>query len=124
MGQSMATREDQLVTIPEPPEDLADRLRRAMTEGERLEWTRRNAGYTQGQVAAAIGVSNSRMNRWETKTWDEKKNQPTASELVALRDFYGMDVEWILWVMGQRDTPPYLRGSDASPSADGQLALV
>jgi transcriptional regulator with XRE-family HTH domain len=114
MSSDMKTEDD--VTV------LYDRTRETM--GERLRWLRsRNARINRKKdwslraIEAQTGITKTRLSQLELDDVEFVRQ----SEIVQLARLYRVSSDYIL---GLKATPPYLRGSGASPSADGQLALV
>ena len=57
----------------------------------RLKELRLEGGFTQGEVAKAIGTSQRNIGRWENG-----ENEPTASFLIALADFFKVSIDYLL----------------------------
>lgn len=62
-----------------------------MTIGEKLRYLRESHDLTQPQVAEKIEVSNGMISLWEND-----KNEPKATYLSKLADFYECQVDYIL----------------------------
>lgn len=59
--------------------------------GEKIKRLRRDKKVSQEALAAAIGVSNNTVSRWENNAI-----QPTAKNLVAIAQFFGISTEYFL----------------------------
>lgn len=57
----------------------------------RIKELRLESGLTQSQVAKAINTSQRNIGRWENG-----ENEPTASFLVALADFFNVSIDYLL----------------------------
>ncbi len=58
---------------------------------EKIKAARKNAGYTQQQVADATGIPRATISRLESGT-----RQPELENLGKLIDFYEVSADWIL----------------------------
>lgn len=63
------------------------------TMGERIQQLRKNAGFTQAELAKKIGISHTQMARYEIKNI-----YPPADALKALADVFGTTIDFL--VMG------------------------
>jgi transcriptional regulator with XRE-family HTH domain len=93
------------------PSDLRGTLppMRTMVRGERLAWARERAGYDQVDVAKAIGVSESSVQRWEKCDINARGTWPNGSQLLRLADLLGVSPRWLEW------------GEGAGPAAKAQI---
>ncbi len=99
-----------------------------MTEfGNRLKQARKDAGLTQKQAAARVGMSQSTLSGLETG------EQPTSTFLPQLADLYGVSLRWLISGAGSReaDTKPLPISTDIealinnySRASEGQKELV
>lgn len=63
--------------------------------GKRLETLRKNKGFSQGEAAAEIGISQQNLSRYESAAVE-----PPAGALLAMAIFYAVSVDYLL--TGQR----------------------
>lgn len=59
--------------------------------GARLQELRKERGLNQKDFAKAIGYSQSQISQWETGV-----NEPTASALIKIADFFDVSVDYLL----------------------------
>src|SRR3546814_10872064 len=71
------------------PDTLAESL------GARIERLRTRAGFTQGQIASALGVSVPAICNWEAG-----RSRPKADRQQALADFLGVSMQELLGIRG------------------------
>src|SRR3546814_16547639 len=71
------------------PDTLAESL------GARIERLRTRAGFTQGQIASALGVSVPAICNWEAG-----RSRPKADRQQALADFLGVSMQELLDISG------------------------
>lgn len=64
---------------------------------ERLRELRMRHGYSQSELAKAIGVERTRYNKWETT-----RSEPSFTVLVQIADFFNVTTDYLL---GRTDTP-------------------
>lgn len=62
---------------------------------ERLKELRAEKGVSQMTLAKALGLSQSAVAKWELG-----KTEPTASALVALSEYFGESVDYLLGIVG------------------------
>ena len=62
-----------------------------MIFGERLKELRQAQGLSQMELAVKTGISQSAIAKWELA-----KTEPTASALIALSEFFGESVDYLL----------------------------
>ena len=74
---------------------------------DRLREARKNAGKTQKEVAAAIGVSESAYCGYETG-----KRQPDAVKIVAIASFLGISGDYLLEIEQPETEPSLLKPGD------------
>lgn len=60
---------------------------------DRIKQARQEAGYTQEQVANAIGIARSNIGKYETG-----KLEPDLEKLAKLAQFYNVSINWMLGV--------------------------
>lgn len=61
------------------------------TMGDRIQQLRKNAGFTQAELAKKIGVSHTQMARYEIKNI-----YPPADVLKALADVFGITIDYLV----------------------------
>jgi transcriptional regulator with XRE-family HTH domain len=76
----------------------ADKLPDMDTVQERLVWARKRMGYTQAQVAEAIGVSQPTYGQLELG------KSKSSSKLPELAKLFRVDAYWLATGSGERDT--------------------
>ncbi|MBQ8835549.1 MAG: helix-turn-helix transcriptional regulator [Oscillospiraceae bacterium] len=59
--------------------------------GKRLAQTRKNSGYTQVEIAEALGVSKGTVAMWETE-----KREPQFATLKRLSVLLNCSIDWLL----------------------------
>ena len=68
--------------------------------GEKLAKARKDAGYTQRQVAKELNIPQSTIANWETG-----RTQPDLESIGIMADFYVVSVDWLLGTKGQNFNP-------------------
>ena len=76
------------------------------TMGERIQQLRKNAGFTQADLAKKIGISHTQMARYEIKNI-----YPPADVLKALADVFGTNIDFL--VMGDTESKAQASLKDA-----------
>jgi transcriptional regulator with XRE-family HTH domain len=113
MSSDMQT-EDDVTVIYDRQETMGERLRwlrsRNGRAGTRRDWSLR-------AIEEATGIKKSRLSQLELDVAEYVR----PDEIVQLARLYRVSSDYIL---GLKATPPYLRGSTASPSSEGQLAFA
>lgn len=59
--------------------------------GKKLQELRKESGLNQKEFAKAIGYSQAQISQWETGV-----NEPTASALVKIADYFNVEVDYLL----------------------------
>lgn len=70
---------------------------------DRLRYIRKSKGYTQKQVAVAVGASERNYQDWEYG-----KKKPAFDTLIDLADFFNVTLDYL---MGRNDTTKTAKGA-------------
>ena len=108
MPMLLAARKDVRVTL--------GGRRRGMEIAERIRRARRIAGFSQQDLADAIGVTRSAVGNWEAAAGA----RPAAERLAELARVLRVTYEWIATGRGEMRLPP---GADDTPAVEGCVVV-